>query len=61
MNHGFLITKAANCKIVGKWDEVLSDSYLTLISERNLEKNEELLISYGEMTNHELLSKYGFI
>jgi len=28
---------------------------------RDIEKNEELLISYGEINNHELLAKYGFI
>lgn len=47
--------------VTGQWNENLSDSFLTLKSTRDIQKNEELLISYGEINNHELLAKYGFM
>lgn len=45
----------------GLWDEVRSDSYLTLTTKRDIQKGEEITVSYGEINNHELLAKYGFL
>lgn len=55
VNHSF----EPNCEVTGKY--VANNSFVILKSAKAIEPEEELSISYGEISNNELFFKYNFV
>jgi len=56
LNHSF----TPNCRAEPFYDDEERNSYILIISERDIDENEQLLINYGNFSNSFFLSKYGF-
>jgi hypothetical protein len=57
MNHSF----DPNCRIEGIYYQHESESFVLVRAIKEITKNEELTINYGDYPNHDYLLKFGFV
>jgi len=57
INHSF----RPNCKLEGEYVNVDAESFVVVRATEDIEKNEELMINYGDYPNYDFLMKFGFL